>query len=201
MVSGCEDIFFYVGMDMSIKPLKVAFLDRDGVVNVDRGYVYRPEDLQWVPGFCDFLRELLRLRYKPVVVTNQSGVARGYFSLQQVHVFHHYIRQKLKEQGLDIEVFLVCPHHTEGSVAGYNIKCDCRKPATGLITSWLRQEKKTLNKRTSFFLGDRCSDVLCGRALGITSLQLLGKDHPPCEEAHGVVKEFSEVGPYLFPSD
>lgn len=179
------------------KIIKAAFLDRDGVINVDRGYVYRPEDLLWVPGFLSFLRQLLHLGYMPVVVTNQSGVARGNFTLKDVELFHNYIRQLLRKEGLDLEVFLVCPHHPQGSVPSFTKKCLCRKPGTQLVDNWLSSQGWEIDRERSFFLGDRHSDVLCGRALGITSLQLLGDLHPPSPAAHGVVKDFCEIWPYL----
>ena len=107
---------------------KAVFFDRDGVLNVDVDYLYRIEDLQWVDGAREALAYLCELGYKIFVVTNQSGVARGYYTVEDMNKLHAHMAFELGKAGAKVEKFYYCPHHKEGKVAEYAIDCDCRKP-------------------------------------------------------------------------
>lgn len=133
------------------------FLDRDGTLNVDRGYTHRPEDLEFLPGVPEALGQLKQAGFKLAVITNQSGVARGYYTERHVRAFHDEMNRRLAEHGAQIDRFYYCPHHPEGTVERYAAKCDCRKPGGALY----RQAIKDLNLDpvACFAIGDKVSDL------------------------------------------
>ncbi|WP_157267754.1 D-glycero-alpha-D-manno-heptose-1,7-bisphosphate 7-phosphatase [Azohydromonas aeria] len=141
-----------------------AFLDRDGVINEDRGYVHRAEDFHLLPGVVEALR-LLGREHALVVVTNQSGIARGYYTEAQHHALGEHLRALLRPHGVQIEAIYHCPHHPEAALAQWRLDCDCRKPAPGML---LRAAAELgLDLRASLLAGDRASDVAAGRAAGV----------------------------------
>ena len=107
---------------------KVVFLDRDGTINEEVHYLYRPEDFKFLPGVPEALKMLTDSGYKLVVVTNQAGVARGYYSEADVVKLHGYVNQLLKPYGTGIHGFYYCPHHPEHGKGRYKTACGCRKP-------------------------------------------------------------------------
>ena len=113
--------------------LKAAFFDRDGVLNVDKSYLYKIEDLEWIDGAKEALAYLTKKGYTIFVVTNQSGIARGYYTVGDMQKLHHYMAQQIAEAGGKIEKFYYCPHLPGGAVAEFAVECDCRKPKPGLI--------------------------------------------------------------------
>jgi len=114
---------------------KVIFLDRDGTLNAEVNYLHRPEDLQLLPGVPGALRRLKEAGYKLVVVTNQAGVARGYYKEADVDALHRYLNEILAAEGAEIDAFFYCPHHPEHGIGAYKTNCRCRKPGTGLKPS------------------------------------------------------------------
>ena len=141
------------------------FFDRDGVLNVDVNYLYKAEDFQWIPGAKETIKYYNDQGYLVFVVTNQSGVARGYYSESDVHSLHQWMQQELAAAGARIDAFYHCPHHVQGSVAEYRLDCGCRKPAPGLILQAMEQWK--VNKKQSLLIGDKPSDVEAAQAAGI----------------------------------
>ena len=111
---------------------KAVFLDRDGTINVDYGYVYKPEDLTLLPGVVEALQLLQRERYLLIVITNQSGVGRGYFTVENVYLFNKLLQQTLKEQGVTITDFFICAHAPEE-------RCNCRKPSPLMVNEAIRK--------------------------------------------------------------
>ena len=138
------------------------FLDRDGTLIEDVGYPHRPEDLRLLPGVVPALQKLQALGFVLVVVTNQSGIARGYFSEDQMHAFHALLGQQLIQAGVRIEAFYHCPFHPEASVAEYRCDSPLRKPKPGMLL--LAAEERGLDLSVSFAIGDKKSDVLAGQA-------------------------------------
>ena len=110
-----------------------AFLDRDGVLNLDHGYVHRPEQLEWVAGAPESVRLLNEAGYYVLVISNQSGVARGFFDEAAVKAFHAHMQNVLAGKGAHIDAFYFCPHHPEGTVKAFAMTCSCRKPRTGML--------------------------------------------------------------------
>ncbi len=146
---------------------KAVFLDRDGTINVEKEYLYRREDFEFLPGVPQALRSLQDAGYLLIVVTNQSGVARGYYSLKDVDQLHHYMCDRLRQQGVELAAIYVCPHHPEKGLPPYNIDCECRKAKPGLLLQAAKDFDLDLS--ASFMIGDKVSDVGAGLSAGCTS--------------------------------
>jgi len=143
------------------------FLDRDGTLNEDLGYVHRWEDFRWLPGAKTAIRRLHDASVYVFIVTNQSGVARGLFGEDAVTALHAKMRDDLRAAGADIDDIRYCPHHPDAAVAAYRLACSCRKPAPGmildLIAHWL------VDAAASVMVGDKEIDAQAGRAAGIAA--------------------------------
>lgn len=146
-----------------------AFLDRDGVLNIDRGYVHRPEDLEWVPGAPEAVRSLNEAGYFVLVITNQSGVARGYYDEAAVRRFHAHMQDLLKAKGAHIDAFYYCPHHPQGAVRKLAIRCRCRKPAPGMLEQAVAEWPVDLSR--SFLIGDKEDDMTVAATFGIRGIR------------------------------
>ena len=163
--------------DLRIEKCKrpAAFLDRDGVLNVDHGYSYRSDLLEWVPGAMDAVRMLNQAGYYVIVVTNQSGIARGYYKDSDVNQFHAHMQESLTGVGAHIDAFYYCPHHPQGSLKGLAIECACRKPGTGMLEQAAREWP--IDLKGSFLIGDKDSDLAAASAFNIRGVKFtLGID-------------------------
>lgn len=137
---------------------RAVFLDRDGTLNVEKQYLFRVEDWEWIPGAVEALRMLTDLGFTLVVVTNQAGIARGYYSDVDVQRLHDFVADDLASQGLSIAAFYHCPHHPEfGEVR----QCACRKPGAGMLLSAAADLDIDLSQ--SWMIGDKLIDVEAGR--------------------------------------
>ena len=145
--------------------MKAVFFDRDGVINVDVAYLHKIEEFQWIDGCKETLAYLTELGYKVFIVTNQSGVARGYFGEDAVHKLHDYIAAEAAMAGGKIEKFYYCPHLKDGSVPKYAVDCNCRKPKPGMILQAFSEYE--LDKAECFLIGDSKRDVEAAEAAGI----------------------------------
>jgi D-glycero-D-manno-heptose 1,7-bisphosphate phosphatase len=155
-----------------MKLSKAAFIDRDGVLNVDHGYVYRREDFAWLPGAIDALAALQNAGFALVVVTNQSGVARGLYTLGQMQCLHAQITRELLAQGIALAGIYACPHLPDAVVPAYRLDCDCRKPKPGLILQ--AAQAHGLDMAASCLFGDKPSDIAAGRCAGVAHCCLIG---------------------------
>ena len=144
---------------------KAAFFDRDGVLNVDKYYLYKIEDLEWIDGAKEALAYLTQQGYTVFVVTNQSGIARGYYTVDDMNKLHEFMAQQVAAAGGKIEKFYYCPHLPEGKIAEYAVECDCRKPKPGLILRAF--EEYDIDKDAAFLIGDKPRDVESAEAAGI----------------------------------
>jgi D-glycero-D-manno-heptose 1,7-bisphosphate phosphatase len=143
------------------------FLDRDGTLNRDTGYVYRIADFHWLPGAVNAIRALNQRSYYVFVVTNQSGVARGLYDEGAVRDLHDWMNRELRAAGARIDDMRYCPHHPEASIAAYRTACSCRKPAPGMLLDLMKAWP--VIREGSIMIGDHESDVAAGRAAGIAS--------------------------------
>jgi D-glycero-D-manno-heptose 1,7-bisphosphate phosphatase len=153
---------------------RAAFLDRDGVINVDPGYVYRIEDFEFVPGTLQACRELARRGWLLVVATNQSGIGRGLYTEQQFEALTDWMRRRFEESGASLAGVYHCPHHPTDALGGYRVPCSCRKPQPGMLLAAARD--LSLDLARSMMFGDKCEDLLAAQAAGIAHRVLLGKD-------------------------
>lgn len=142
-----------------------AFLDRDGVLNVDKGYVHTPDEFTWVQGAREAVKLLNDKGYLLIVVTNQAGVARGYYKEEHVNALHAWMNAELNKIGAHIDAFYFCPHHPTEGLGSYRVECSCRKPKPGLIERALAEWPVDLQH--SFLVGDRESDIACASAAGV----------------------------------
>jgi D-glycero-D-manno-heptose 1,7-bisphosphate phosphatase len=152
-----------------------AFLDRDGVLNVDHGYVHRPEQLEWVAGALESVRILNEAGYYVLVITNQSGVARGFFDEAAVNSFHAHMQKALAGKSAHIDAFYYCPHHPEGTVKAFAMACTCRKPRTGMLEQAAREWPIDVNR--SFFIGDNDADMAAAAAFKIRGIKFDSRQH------------------------
>jgi D,D-heptose 1,7-bisphosphate phosphatase len=146
-----------------------AFLDRDGVLNVDHGYVHAVERLEWIAGAPQAVKLLNDAGYRVIVVTNQSGVARGYYDEAAVETFHAHMQDALAAQGARIDAIYCCPHHPDGTVPALAIKCDCRKPGTGMLEQAAREWP--IDRAASFLIGDKDIDMEAAAAFNIRGVK------------------------------
>src|SRR5664279_2949150 len=146
-----------------------AFLDRDGVLNVDRGYTYRLDDLVMIPGASAAVRLLNEAGYYVFVVTNQSGVARGFYPEAAVDLFNTHIQERLLAEGAHIDAFYYCPHHPEGVIKELAIQCRCRKPAPGMLEQAARDWP--IARERSFLIGDKEDDLAAAAAFHIRGVK------------------------------
>lgn len=149
--------------------LPAAFLDRDGVLNVDHGYAHKPDQLEWIAGAPQAVRLLNEAGYLVIVVTNQSGVARGFYDEGAVRQFHSHMEDALHAQGAHIDAFYYCPHHPEGTVKAFSVSCNCRKPGTGMLEQAAREWPIDLGR--SFLIGDKESDMAAADAFKIQAIK------------------------------
>jgi D-glycero-D-manno-heptose 1,7-bisphosphate phosphatase len=147
------------------------FLDRDGTINEQMGYINHLTRFRIIPGAAEAIRRLNDLGYLTIVVSNQSGVARGYYPLELVHEIHKLLEQKVKEEeGARIDAVLFCPHHPQGVVPEFSVDCRCRKPRTGLIDQACRTFGIDLSR--SFMIGDMCTDLEFANRAGIKGIMV-----------------------------
>ncbi len=154
---------------MTLRPY--ALIDRDGTINVERNYLSHPDQLELLPGVAKGLRLLADMGLGLVVITNQSGIARGYFTPERLEDVHQRLREILEGEGIRIDGIYVCPH-------GPDSDCACRKPASGLALQAAADHGIDLKR--SFVIGDKAADVELGQAVGATSILVrtgYGREH------------------------
>jgi D-glycero-D-manno-heptose 1,7-bisphosphate phosphatase len=150
---------------ISIMSRSAIFIDRDGTLNVEKNYLHKWEDWEWIPGAVEAIKRFNVAGYLVIVTSNQAGVARSLYSEADVDVLHRQVDADLQRQGGHIDAYYYCPHHPEhGEVRD----CECRKPAPGmLLTAALAHDIDLLN---SYIIGDKISDVEAGLNCGVTPI-------------------------------
>ena len=163
--------------------LPAAFLDRDGTLNVDVGYPDSLEKIVLIPGAVEAVRLLNRAGYAVVVVSNQSGVARGYFDEARVQAINRGVAEMFAQAGARIDGFYYCPHLPEAAVARYRRACGCRKPAPGMLQKAVREMHLDLAR--SLIIGDKYSDIAAGKALGLQAVLVRTGEGPRQHARYG----------------
>lgn len=146
---------------------KAAFFDRDGTINVDTGHLYEIEKFKFIDGIPELIKKYNDEGYKVIVITNQAGIAKGYYTEQQMGALHKYIDEQLLKIGAKIDAYYFCPHHPD-----YTGDCNCRKPKTGMIESAIKDFNIDVSE--SILYGDKPWDIEAGEKCGITSI-LVGR--------------------------
>ncbi|MEI6208899.1 MAG: D-glycero-beta-D-manno-heptose 1,7-bisphosphate 7-phosphatase [Desulfuromonadales bacterium] len=159
---------------------RAAFLDRDGTINIEKGYLYQIDDFEFIPGASEAIRMLNEAGYFVAVVSNQSGIARGYYTEDDVELLHRHIAAELQKSGAQVDTWMFCPHHPHGR-GSYGLPCACRKPLPGMLQEAARRFDLDLN--ASVMIGDKSVDVEAGSAAGCRSI-LVRTGCGAEEEAH-----------------
>lgn len=150
---------------------RAVFLDRDGTVNEEVGYLKDLSRLRLIAGAGAAIKRLNNAGYKVILVTNQSGVARGYFPESMVHEAHARLTNMLREEGAVLDGIYYCPHHPTAGNAKYTMACDCRKPGTGLID--VAAKDFDIDIKRSFMIGDKWSDVELAQRAGVHAILVM----------------------------
>lgn len=146
------------------------FLDRDGVINIDKGYVHQAAECEFVEGIFDLVKRANSLGYQVIVVTNQAGIARGYYTEAQFLDFSAWMKSEFSRNQAHINEIYFCPHHPVYGLGEYHIECDCRKPAPGMFLK--AQAAFNIDMQASVMVGDNISDLEAAIAAGVGSLNL-----------------------------
>jgi D-glycero-D-manno-heptose 1,7-bisphosphate phosphatase len=174
------------------------FLDRDGVVNREIGYLYKPEQVQFSTGIFELCRYAQVRGYKLIIITNQAGIARQLYSEADFHSLMRWIFEEFRQAHIHLDGYYFCPHHPEHGIGRYRKECVDRKPQPGMILQASKDHGIELSQ--SVLVGDRCSDIQAGAAAGIANLILLGGTEPAgCASSppHRVVPALADVIPLL----
>ncbi len=147
---------------------KAVFLDRDGTINVELEFLHRPEEFVFIPGAPQAIRLLNDAAFLVIVVTNQSGIARGYYDEAAVHRLHRHVDAELARFGARIDAYYFCPHHPKYGIGDYGMECECRKPRPGML--FRAAADLSLDLAASFMVGDKLADVQAGLSAGCRSL-------------------------------
>jgi D-glycero-D-manno-heptose 1,7-bisphosphate phosphatase len=161
-----------------------AFLDRDGVINVEVGHLHRIEDFAFVDHAIEGMKRLASSGYTLVVVTNQAGIAKGLYGEPEYRALTDHMLSELGRAGIQVAGVYHCPHHPQGLIARYAQACDCRKPRPGMLLAAARDHHLDLSR--SVLIGDKTSDTLAGRAAGLQTTVLVETGHalPPDAREH-----------------
>jgi D-glycero-D-manno-heptose 1,7-bisphosphate phosphatase len=156
---------------------RAVFVDRDGVISEEVGYISDVEHFRLIPQSAEAVKLINQRGLKIIVITNQSGVARGYFSEEVLGHINRKMEQLLSDQGALLDGIYYCPHHPEGTVEAYRMECDCRKPSAGLLIQASREHAIDLS--SSYLVGDKRTDIECAHRAGAKGILVLtgyGKD-------------------------
>ncbi len=151
---------------------KAIFLDRDGTLNPDPGYISNPDDYELYDGVKEALARLQKAGYMLILITNQSGISRGLFSEKDLEAVHDKMKRLLKAGGVTLDAIYYCPHHPDHPYKGIS-DCNCRKPKPGMILQAIKDHN--IDEKQSFMIGDRTSDIKIGLASGVPPICIADK--------------------------
>lgn len=162
------------------------FLDRDGTINHDHGYVYEIDNFQFIEGAIEAMLELKKMGYALILVTNQSGIARGLFTEAQFLALTEWMDWSLIDRGVELDGIYYCPHHPPAIEQKYRQICNCRKPKAGMLLS--AQKQLNIDMKASYMVGDKLSDMQAGKEAHIgtnvlvTSAKVVTEDDKKCAD-------------------
>lgn len=168
---------------MNMEKRKAIFLDRDGTINKEVEYLYKPSEFSFIPGVIDAIKIFKELGYLVIVITNQSGVARGYYTEKDILVLHNYMNTELEKnisKDIKFDACYYCPHHPDGTIEKYSINCNCRKPNIGMIKQAIKEFKENgieIDLSESYIVGDKEIDVETGKKIGLYNSILVRSGH------------------------
>ena len=172
------------------------FLDRDGVVNQEIGYLYRPEDVRWVDGIFSLARTARQKGYRLIIVTNQSGIARELYTTAEFEALMGWIAAEFRAEGAPLDGVYHCPYHPVHGVGSWRREHEDRKPGPGMLLRAAREHGLDLSR--SLLVGDRCSDIGAAHAAGLRQAFLLrGTEAGPCDGEATVIASLKEVEAFL----
>ncbi len=157
---------------------KAVFFDRDGTLNVDIAYLHRPEDFIWIEGAKEAIKYVNDQGYLAILVTNQSGVARGYYPEADIKAVYDWMNKELAKIGAHLDALFYCPHHPQGKIPAYTKKCNCRKPDTGMVDEAC--ERFHIDRSKSYLVGDSERDMECARKAGVQGGRFTGGNLLDC---------------------
>lgn len=161
-------------------PRRALFLDRDGVINVDHGYVHTPEQTEWVPGIFDLARAARAAGHVLVVVTNQAGIARGLYDEVQFKAYARWMHARFEAEGAPLLATYYCPHHPAPGHGHAAVQCDCRKPRPGMLIAAMADWN--IDPTGSVLIGDKQSDIDAANSAGIGQSRLIPAGHGHARE-------------------
>ncbi len=175
------------------------FIDRDGVINVDHGYVSKVDDFEFIDGVFDATKAIKELGYQLVLVTNQSGIARGYYTEKEFLRLTEWMDWNFVDHGVEFDGLYYCPHHLEGSIEKYTQECDCRKPQPGMFLS--AQDELDIDMSNSVMVGDKEADMQAAISAGVNTRILVRSGKAVTEAAEKlatvVLDSIKDVPKYL----
>jgi D-glycero-D-manno-heptose 1,7-bisphosphate phosphatase len=176
------------------------FLDRDGVINEEIGYLSQPEDIRFIPGIFSLCRTAQALGYKLFVITNQSGIGRGYYTEADFNDLMNWIRKEFEREKVLLDAVYFCPYHPEHGIGEYRREHEDRKPGVGMLRKAASEFNLTLTG--SVMIGDRCSDVAAANSAGLRRVFLLGKtESSACTGTYTPVATLAEIEDWLRHAD
>ncbi|MFC1989493.1 D-glycero-alpha-D-manno-heptose-1,7-bisphosphate 7-phosphatase [Chloroflexota bacterium] len=168
---------------------RAVFLDRDGTIIEDIGYPHERSKIKFLPGASKAVRLLNENGFKVIIITNQAGVARGYFTEETVKEINRYIQESLAKERAIIDMIYYCPHHIEGVVEEYRKECYCRKPNPGMIEQ--AAHEFGINLENSFVIGDKNSDIEAGRRAGCKTILLTAENLSTNDKETAVMSDYT----------
>lgn len=171
---------------------KAIFLDRDGTINVEKNFLYKINDFEFIQNVPEAIKTFNSLNYKVIVITNQSGIARGYYTEEDLKKLHSYIDAELKKYDAKIDAYYYCPHNFEHGIGKYKIDCKCRKPNTGMFEQAINDFN--IDTENSWMLGDRISDIIPAQKLNLNcGMVLTGYGEIEMLKLNGNIKIFPDL--------
>ncbi|WPC73339.1 D-glycero-beta-D-manno-heptose 1,7-bisphosphate 7-phosphatase [Vibrio porteresiae] len=175
------------------------FLDRDGVINVDHGYVHDEHDFEFIEGVFEATKKLQQMGYLLVLVTNQAGIARGIYSEDRFLSLTQWMDWNFEDNGVEFDGIYYCPHHPEHGIGEYKQDCDCRKPKPGMFIS--ARDYLKIDMAKSVMVGDKAEDLMAAEAAGVGTKILVRTGKPVTEQgealATAVLNSIADVPAYL----